>query len=143
MRINEPVTNNEVTYSDDDLLISKTDTKGIITYCNEVFMRLAGFEEGELLGQNHNMVRHPDMPPEAFQDLWDTVREGKEWHGIVKNRCKNGDYYWVDATVTPDVDASTGRITGYMSARRRATSQQIADATALYKEMNAKRGGRR
>ena len=143
MRINEPVTNNEVTYSDDDLLISKTDTKGIITYCNEVFMRIAGFEESELLGKNHNMVRHPDMPPEAFQDLWDTVREGKEWHGIVKNRCKNGDYYWVDATVTPDVDSSTGRITGYMSARRRATSQQISDATALYKDMNAKRGGRR
>jgi len=86
MRINEPVTNNEVTYSDDDLLISKTDTKGIITYCNEVFMRIAGFEESELLGKNHNMVRHPDMPPEAFQDLWDTVREGKEWHGSVKNR---------------------------------------------------------
>jgi len=143
MRVNEPVTNNEVTFSDDDLLISKTDTKGIITYCNEVFMRIAGFEEHELLGKNHNMVRHPDMPPEAFQDLWDTVREGKEWHGLVKNRCANGDYYWVDATVTPDVDARTGRITGYMSARRRATSQQINDATALYKQMNAKRGGRR
>jgi len=143
MRVNEPVTNNEVTFSDDDLLISKTDAKGIITYCNEVFMRIAGFEEHELLGKNHNMVRHPDMPPEAFQDLWDTVREGKEWHGLVKNRCANGDYYWVDATVTPDVDAGTGRITGYMSARRRATSQQINDATALYKQMNAKRGGRR
>ncbi|NWF37106.1 PAS domain-containing protein [Mariprofundus sp. KV] len=142
MRINEPISNQEVTYEDDDLLISKTNTKGIITYCNEVFMRIAGFEESELLGKNHNMVRHPDMPSEAFQDLWDTVRDGKEWHGIVKNRCKNGDHYWVDATVTPDYD-SKGQIVGYMSARRKASSQQIADAEKLYKELNAKRGSRR
>ena len=140
MRINEPVTNNEVTYDDNDLLISKTDTKGKITYCNEVFMRIAGYSEHEMLGQPHNMVRHPDMPSEAFQDLWDTVREGREWHGIVKNRCKNGDFYWVDATVTPDLDSKTGRIVGYMSARRKASQQQITEAESLYRELNSKRG---
>jgi len=142
MRINEPVTDNEVTYDDDDLLISKTDTKGKITYCNEVFMRIAGYEEHEMLGQPHNMVRHPDMPPQAFGDLWNTVSDGREWHGIVKNRCKNGDYYWVDATVTPDFDPSTGRIIGYMSARRKATRKKISDAEVLYKELNAKHGSR-
>ena len=142
MRINEPVTNNEVTYDDDDLLISKTDTKGKITYCNEIFMRIAGYKEHELLGQPHNMVRHPDMPPQAFGDLWNTVNDGREWHGIVKNRCANGDYYWVDATVTPDFDPGTGRIVGYMSARRKATRKQIADAEALYNELNAKHGSR-
>ena len=138
MRINEPVTQQEVDYDDDALLVSKTNKKGIVTYCNEVFMQIAGFEEHELLGKNHNIVRHPDMPPEAFQDLWDTVSAGKEWHGIVKNRCKNGDYYWVDATVTPDYNAK-GQIIGYMSARRKATRQQIADAEKLYKQLNANR----
>lgn len=140
MRINEPVTNNEVTYDDEDLLISKTDTKGKITYCNEVFMRVAGYSEHEMLGQPHNMVRHPDMPAEAFQDLWNTVREGREWHGVVKNRCQNGDFYWVDATVTPDLDPNTGRIIGYMSARRKASHQQITEAEEMYKELNSKRG---
>lgn len=140
MRINEPITNLEVTYDEDDLLISKTNAKGIITYCNEVFMRISGFEEYELLGKNHNIVRHPDMPPEAFQDLWDTVRAGNEWHGIVKNRCKNGDFYWVDATVTPDFDPKTGKIVGFMSARRQPAQKQVDDAEQLYAELNAKRG---
>jgi len=131
MRRNGPVTNQEVTYSEDELLVSKTDKKGRVTYCNSAFIRLAGFQESELLGKPHNLVRHPDMPEAAFQDLWDTVQKGNEWHGIVKNRCKNGDHYWVDATVTPSFDGG-GNIIGYMSIRRLPSRQQIQDAENLY-----------
>jgi len=143
MRNNGSVTNREVTLDDEDVLVSKTDPKGIITYCNTVFMKIAGFSEFELLGQSHNIVRHPDMPPDAFRDLWETVKSGREWHGIVKNRCKNGDFYWVDATVTPDYDSLSGKLTGYISTRRKPTRQQIADAGMLYRQMlgNA-RGGK-
>jgi len=131
MRRNEPVTNQEVTYGENELLVSKTDIKGRITYCNAAFAVLAGFSETELLGQPHNIVRHPEMPEAAFKDLWDTVNKGDEWHGIVKNRCKNGDHYWVDATVTPSFDAD-GNIIGFMSVRRNPSRQQIQDAENLY-----------
>jgi len=142
MRTNLPITDREEVYSDNDLLISKTDIQGKITYCNEIFLRIAGYAEHEMLGQPHNMVRHPNMPAAAFQDLWDTVRAGKEWNGFVKNRCKDGGYYWVNATVTPDIDSSTGKTIGYMSARRKATATQIRDAEALYAQMNASSGAR-
>ncbi|MFQ5519691.1 MAG: PAS domain-containing protein [Mariprofundus sp.] len=134
MRINEPVSNHEVNYSERDLLVSKTDTKGKITYCNAAFLRIAGFEESEMLGKPHNIVRHPDMPAAAFQDLWDTVRAGREWNGFVKNRCKNGDHYWVDATVTPSFD-NQHNIIGYMSVRRLPSRQQVQESEALYAQM--------
>jgi len=134
-----PVTNIEHTYRDDEFLVSKTDNKGLITYCNEIFMALAMYDESELLGQPHNIVRHPDMPAAAFADLWNTVQAGREWHGMVKNRCKNGDFYWVDATVTPSFD-SHGKIIGYMSVRRKPSPQQIQEATSLYVEMRAQEG---
>ena len=115
MRKNLPVTTNEYVLPDDTLIVSKTDTKGKLTYFNEQFVSASGFTEAELMGQPHNIVRHPDMPPAAFQNLWDTVQAGKPWSGAVKNRRKNGDYYWVQASATPIWE--NGQITGYMSVR--------------------------
>ena len=139
MRTNLPVTDVEHTFDIDQFIVSKTDTKGIITYCNRLFVEMAGYEEDELLGKPHNIVRHPDMPEAAFADLWRTVQAGQEWNGIVKNRCKNGDYYWVDAQVTPSFNRS-GDIVGYMSVRRKPTQDQIDQASALYAQMRADEG---
>ncbi|MFQ5356022.1 MAG: PAS domain-containing protein [Mariprofundaceae bacterium] len=139
MRVNMPVTDIEQTFGDNEFIVSKTNTKGHITYMNDIFLRIAGFKEDELLGKPHNMIRHPDMPRAAFADLWNTIKGGNEWHGIVKNRCKNGDYYWVDATVTPSLD-SRGSIIGYMSVRRRPTSEQIQEAETLYVSMRNDEG---
>jgi len=134
MRLNLPVNDNEYTFGDNEFLVSKTDTKGRITYCNQAFVKIAGYQEDEMLGQPHNMVRHPDMPMAAFEDLWQTVKAGKEWNGIVKNRSYDGGYYWVDATVTPSLDAS-GHTIGYMSIRRKPSRQQVLDAEVLYRSM--------
>ena len=101
MKKNLPVTNHEIEYRDDQMIVSETDLKGIITYCNKDFIDISGFTEAELIGKNHNLVRHPDMPPAAFEDLWNTIKAGRPWRGIVKNRAKNGDFYWVEANVTP------------------------------------------
>ncbi len=139
MRTNLPVTDVEHTFDVDQFIVSKTDTKGLITYCNRLFIEMAGFDEDELLGKPHNIVRHPDMPEAAFADLWRTVQAGQEWNGIVKNRCKNGDYYWVDAQVTPSFNRS-GDIVGYMSVRRKPTQDQIDAASALYAQMRADEG---
>ncbi|MDQ6964005.1 MAG: PAS domain-containing protein, partial [Mariprofundales bacterium] len=139
MRKNLPVTDIGRTFSVDKFLVSKTDTKGVITYCNKQFIELAGYEEEELLGAPHNIVRHPDMPEAAFADLWRTVQSGREWQGIVKNRCKNGDYYWVDAQVTPSFNGS-GDLVGYMSVRRKPTQDQIDSAVALYAQMRTEEG---
>ncbi len=136
MKINEPVTGRERTYGEDTVIISTTDLKGIITYCNNDFIEISGFSQEELLGKNHNIVRHPDMPPEAFQDLWDTVKAGHPWRGIVKNRCKNGDHYWVDAYVTPVYEGDT--IVGYQSVRNRPNQQDVMAADELYRKLNNK-----
>ena len=103
MRTNLPVTNVEKLLADDSLIVTKTDLKGRITYVNRDFIEISGFSEKELLGEPHNLVRHPDMPSEAFKDLWDTMKQGRPWTGFVKNRCKNGDFYWVLANVAPIV----------------------------------------
>ncbi|MEN8177999.1 MAG: methyl-accepting chemotaxis protein [Pseudomonadota bacterium] len=134
MKINEPVTGREIPMRDDMIIVSKTDLKGLITYANSTFMEIAGFSEAELIGKNHNIVRHPDMPAAAFQDLWDTLQAGKPWTGIVKNRAKNGDHYWVQANVTPLY--SNGHIAEYMSVRRRATPEQVRGAELLYAQIN-------
>ena len=134
MKINMPVTDNEVRMREGQLLVSKTDLKGIITFCNPDFIEISGYSESELIGKNHNLVRHPDMPPAAFQDLWDTVKAGKPWTGYVKNRCKNGDYYWVYANVTPLRE--NGRIVEYMSVRTCPSRAQINEAESLYQKMN-------
>ncbi len=133
MKINMPVTDTEVNFSENETLVSKTDLKGAITYVNKEFIKISGFSEEELVGKNHNMVRHPDMPPEAFQDLWDTLKQGKPWVQMVKNRCKNGDYYWVVANVTPVYE--NGQIIEYMSVRAKPTREQIAAAEAAFKQI--------
>lgn len=135
MKINMPVTEKEHDWDGSNILVSKTDLKGIITYVNQAFIDASGFSEAELIGKNHNQVRHPDMPPEAFQDLWDTVKDGRPWRGIVKNRCKNGDHYWVDANVTPLRES--GRVTGYMSVRSKPNRDQVHQAEDLYRKVRA------
>ncbi|MCW8910261.1 MAG: PAS domain-containing protein, partial [Gammaproteobacteria bacterium] len=135
MRINEPVTNNEVRMKEGSLLVTRTNLKGIMTFVNPDFIEISGFSEAELIGKNHNMVRHPDMPPAAFEDLWNTVKSGKPWVGIVKNRTKSGDYYWVQANVTPIV--KNGKIEEYMSVRTPPTREQVSQAEILYGQMNA------
>ena len=134
MKINLPVTNREVPFREDQSIISMTDLKGAITYVNRDFIDISGFTEEELLGQNHNIIRHPDMPPAAFKNLWDTVKAGQPWRGIVKNRCKNGDHYWVEAFVTPV--QQDGQTIGYQSVRSKPTQQQVSDAETLYKRVN-------
>ncbi len=135
MKTNMPVTDIEHELEDRQAPTSKTDLKGIITYANRAFIEISGFSKDELVGQSHNVVRHPDMPPAAFGALWDTVKSGRTWVGVVKNRCKNGDFYWVNATVTPVVEG--GEITGYISIRRKPTRAQIEEASRLYQLMNA------
>ena len=135
MKINQPVTNNEREMKDHLILASRTDLKGIITYANKAFIEISGFSKEELIGKNHNLVRHPDMPPEAFENLWSTVKGGRPWVGIVKNRCKNGDFYWVKATVSPEMEGE--RVIGYMSVRTRPTRQQIDQAEVLYQRIRA------
>ncbi|NEX22638.1 PAS domain-containing protein [Thiorhodococcus mannitoliphagus] len=130
MKLNLPITNRENDYADSLVIVSTTDTKGIITYCNKAFIEISGFEEQELIGVNHNLIRHPDMPPAAFKDLWATVKKGKPWRGIVKNRCKNGDHYWVDAYVTPVYEGNT--LVGYQSVRTKPTRAQVEAAARLY-----------
>src|SRR4030065_1907353 len=112
MKINLPITQRELNYRDSAIIISKTDHKGVITEVNQDFLEISGFGMDELIGKSHNLVRHPDMPPEAFADLWTTVKQGKPWNGIVKNRCKSGDHYWVEANVTPIMQGE--QISGYV-----------------------------
>lgn len=133
MRINTPTTNNEVMMADGQTIITETNLKGVITEANRDFVEISGFSRAELVKHNHNLVRHPDMPAEAFQDLWDTIKSGEPWVGIVKNRCKNGDFYWVEANVTPTF--SNGRAIGYLSVRRKPTREQIKAAEELYAEI--------
>ncbi|MGD9786508.1 MAG: methyl-accepting chemotaxis protein [Sulfuricellaceae bacterium] len=131
MKINLPVTEVEHRLNPGQPIVSKTDLKGIITYANQAFVDISGYSREELIGKNHNLVRHPDMPPEAFADLWHTLKRGDPWRGIVKNRCKNGDYYWVEAYVTPIKEK--GQIVGYMSVRNEPMREQVAGAEQLYK----------
>lgn len=126
-------TQTEVTFSPDEIIVSKTDRTGRITYANRVFMRVANYAEEELLGVQHNIVRHPDMPRGAFKHLWDTLKSGKEWFGFVKNMTKEGHYYWVFANVTPDVEA--GQLIGYFSVRRQAPRRAIETMAPIYAEM--------
>jgi aerotaxis receptor len=135
MRVNMPVTQKEHHLREGAFIVTTTDLRGVITSVNEEFMRISGFTEAELVGQPHNMVRHPDMPPAAFEDLWRTVKAGKGWQGMVKNRCKNGDFYWVDASVTPIEEK--GQTVGYVSIRSKPTLDQIAEAERMYARARA------
>lgn len=137
MRTNLPVTEYERTFPGDQRLISTTDLDSRITYCNEAFVAISGFTYDELVGQPHNLVRHPDMPAAVFGHMWDTIKQGKPWMGIVKNRAKNGDYYWVSAYVTPIYER--GRVSGYESVRSVPSRAQIARAERLYARLRSDR----
>ncbi len=134
LKVNLPVTQREKPYPRGRYLVSKTDLKGIITYANDAFVELSGFGREELIGKNHNLVRHPDMPPQAFEDLWRTVKEGLPWRGIVKNRAKDGDHYWVDAFVVPVRE--NDQTVGYMSVRTEPSREDVRQAEALYQRLN-------
>lgn len=139
MRKNYPISAHEVHVRADQYLISKTDLKGRITYANNAFIDISGFSREELLGKAHNIVRHPDMPAAAFQDLWDTLHAEQTWMGVVKNRRKNGDFYWVYAMAIPVYE--NGQVTGYASVRVKPSAEQVADAQAFYQALNENRAG--
>ncbi len=134
MQTNLPVSQNEYLFPATDLLVSTTDTRGHITHCNEAFMTTSGFSYEELIGQPHNLIRHPDMPEAAFKDMWRTIGRGQPWTGMVKNRRADGDYYWVEANVTPIMEG--GKPKGYMSVRVQPSRAQVVEAQKLYDQLN-------
>jgi aerotaxis receptor len=133
-RRNQSVIDEEVTFGKDEELVSTTDLRGITTYANDVFCRVAGYAPEELIGKNHNIVRHPDMPKAAFKDLWDHLKAGQNWRGAVKNRCKDGRYYWVDAYVSPIFEK--GELVGYQSVRVNLEEKAKKVASAAYQRIN-------
>ncbi len=139
MRQNHPITDYEVDVPDGAQLVSRTDLRGRITFINRAFIEISGFTEEELLGSPHNIIRHPHMPPAAFADLWTTIKSRQPWDGLVKNRTKSGDYYWVRANVTPV--AEDGKVTGYISIRSKAGRDEIAEAERAYAAMRSRHGG--
>lgn len=128
------VTDIETPFPEGKLIVSRTDVAGVITNCNQSFVEMSGFSEAELIGQPHWILRHPDMPPAAFKDLWDTVTRGTKWNGYVKNLRKDGGFYWVYATVVANV--RDGIIVGYTSVRRKPSRTKVREAEALYRTMN-------
>jgi PAS domain S-box-containing protein len=135
MKVNKIIPNeHELKMKENDFIVSKTDAKGVITYCNEVFMEMAGYMEEELLGKNHNIIRHPDMPKIAFKLAWDLISSGKEFFGFVKNLTKDGSYYWVFANISPDYNEN-GKIVGYTSVRRKPSQKAIDTIIPIYKKL--------
>ena len=137
MRSNLPVTNVEYILKDTETVVSKTDLQGNITYVNADFISISGFSEEELIGAPQNIVRHPDMPVEAFADFWRTIKSGKAWTGMVKNRCKNGNFYWVEANAAPLIE--NGRVVGYTSVRVKPSRAQVMAAEQAYRAV--RKGG--
>ncbi|MFZ4503227.1 MAG: methyl-accepting chemotaxis protein [Methylovulum sp.] len=133
MRVNLPVTQVEQFFAANEILVSETNSSSVIKTANAAFCKIAGFAEEELVGKTHNVVRHPDMPVEAFADMWRTIKAGKQWYGMVKNRCENGDYYWVKATVTPVYEGSN--LLGYRSVRKQPTRDEVMAAERLYQRI--------
>jgi aerotaxis receptor len=138
MRQNLPVTDIEFDLSETETIVSATDLHGNIEYANTYFVEVSGYTEAELIGAPQNILRHPDMPATAFADLWTTIKAGLPWRGLVKNRRKNGDYYWVLANVTPVIE--NGKPIGYMSVRTKPSRTQVELATRLYAQERAKPG---
>ncbi|MYN46373.1 PAS domain S-box protein [Pseudoduganella sp. FT93W] len=133
MRVNHPVTQHEYVMEDGKTIVSSTDLRGNINYANQYFIQVSGYTEQELIGAPQNILRHPDMPPEAFADMWQTIQSGTPWTGVVKNRRKNGDFYWVLANVTPVIES--GKPVGYLSVRTKPERDQIVAAEKLYREI--------
>ena len=135
------ITSQERELGANDFIISKTDTKGNIIYCNEIFAKMSGFPAADLIGANHNLIRHPDMPAVAFKLAWDLIRDKKEFFGFVKNLSKDGSYYWVLAYITADLD-DNGRIISYTSVRRKPPRSAINQIVPIYQTLlNAERSG--
>ena len=124
----------ELTFEDNEFIVSKTDLKGKITYGNELFIRISGYGENELLGAPHNILRHPDMPKTVFWKLWDEIQKGHEVFAYVKNLTKDGSFYWVYAQVTPSFDKDN-KIIGYHSVRRKPKSEQIRQIEGIYRQL--------
>lgn len=141
MKNNQPVTQREFDYDDDATLMSMTDTQSYVSYANSAFIQVSGFDRDEIFGKPHNLVRHPDMPKEAFADMWRTLKEGQSWSALVKNRRKNGDHYWVRANATPV--HRNNQLVGYMSVRTKPSRHEIEAAEALYRDMREGRAGNR
>jgi aerotaxis receptor len=135
MRKNQPITMTETVLPENQFIYSRTDLKGVITEANEAFCAVSGFSRDEMIGQPHNMVRHPEMPEAAFKDLWQDLRSGRPWRGIVKNRRKDGGFYWVVANISPVRE--NGQVIGYQSVRSRPSREEIAAAEASYRSINA------
>ncbi|MEG0860851.1 MAG: PAS domain-containing methyl-accepting chemotaxis protein [Pseudomonas sp.] len=133
MKSNMPVTGRNVDYPDGANILSTTDLSSVITYANDDFVRVSGFSREELMGSAHHIVRHPDMPPQAFEQMWQTLKSGRSWMGLVKNRCKNGDHYWVSAFVSPI--ASRGHTVEYQSVRTKPSAEQIEAAERCYAQL--------
>jgi len=136
MKLNITPNNHRRKLGPNDFIVSKTDTKGRITYANRIFMDIAGFPEPELLGVQHNIIRHPDMPRGVFRFMWDTLKAGDEFFGFAKNMCADGGYYWVFANITPDYDRD-GKLQGYYSVRRKPPQSALDVLIPVYKEMLA------
>lgn len=136
MRNNQPITQHEYVLSEEAVLISRSDLKGNVTYANPTFVEVSGYTPDELIGAPHNLLRHPDMPEAAYADFWKTIQAGGTWQGVVKNRRKNGDHYWVHATVAPLRDGE--RLVGYTSVRRKANTKAVARAEKIYAEIRQK-----
>lgn len=137
MKKNLPVTQQEVPFPEGEEIISTTNLKGVITSFNDTFLDISGFEESELLNKNHNVIRHPDMPPAAFEDLWQHLKRGDHWMGLIKNRVKNGDHYWVDGYISPVIE--DGEVTAYESVRSKPTRERVARAEKTYQRMRENR----
>lgn len=134
MRNNQPVTQREIEFPKHQYLVSKTDLKGVITFTNDAFVEISGFSREELIGASHNLVRHPDMPPAVFADMWATIKQGLPWRGLVKNRTKSGDFYWVQASIVPVRE--NNQLIGFMSVRSEASRAEVQAATAQYQRIN-------
>jgi PAS domain S-box-containing protein len=140
MRLNEPITAHEIEIPDGEPLVSRTDTGGRIVFANQAFVTVSGYALEELIGAPHNLVRHPHMPQQAFADLWATIKAGRPWEGLVKNRTKQGDFYWVRANVTPVVE--DGVVAGYVSIRSKPTRRQVVEAETSYRMLREGNGGK-
>lgn len=134
MRNNQPVTQREISLAPQQKLISTTNDRGVITYCNDAFVEISGFDRADLIGAPQNIVRHPDVPPAVFAHMWGALKQGRPWMGIVKNRSRNGDHYWVNAYVTPIFEGS--QVVGFESVRVKPTTDQIRRAESLYKRIS-------
>lgn len=121
-------------FFDENIIISQTDTKGIITYVNKMFCKVSGYDKEDLLGKAHNIIQHPDMPKAVFKKMWETIQNGQVWNGLIKNLRKDGLYYWVDIEILP-IKSDDGEVTGYIAANKAASKKDIQENEEIYKKM--------